>query len=578
MRVVPLAALILLTVLSFSCITDPDPQEFYYIEILSVDFTGDSTWQASEEGSQLTARRASNRSPVRSDSLLCRYTIEWTPYFGPEIDHLSLYRSTSPGIPDSPDDRLLLVTMQSDSIRVCHDTNQLEWEKTYYYCIVVEDLFGSLWWSNEVAVTSPSADLIGSSMTPLPVPDLELAQSGWISLVLTWNACPQEWFAGYSLFRSQTPFIEEHPEVAELVLRSADISDTTYTDPDLIPGEEYYYALRLDAALGLQSWSNEVSGIGPSHYPDHMDKIYGYIDYQDIHDDHLEVGSAGPYVYCVQKFYYESTSTSLRQLTLSLDCVGGGLLDRPGMGGPFDLDPATDRIFVAENYETPSRVLVFDAVEMELLDQIVVGDDAIWIQTVPSSACVYFALPGRIDVYSTTDCSFITSIPSGLLCPGSRMCVSPDGSRVYCTVPGEILVIDTAVHEILYGITGETYVDLVCSGDGSRLYGITNGWDLAAIDSQSGEPDWITGLNAPANGLCLVPPDDTYLMVSDGEWGNPLVLVVETGTGNLVDQIDSGDEYIDGPGFAIACSPDGAYAYVVSWYTWGYSGIARLSR
>jgi len=566
-----------LSLLSLSCITGPDPEESWPIEIYSVSFSGDSTWYLPDCDGDSRSRTRGEVDTPEPGQPWCRFTVHWSPFMGEGVSELRLYRSDLPDIPGQTDERMLLRYQESDSIRVHHDSRRLAWDKTYYYRIQVEDTSGEIWWSNEVSVTSPVPDTVGSSMDPLPVPSLSVSLAGWSGLRLDWTRCPDEWFTGYSLFRSDSPGIQEHLESAELVYRSGAIGDTTYSDFDMTPGDVHYYALRLEATLGMQSWSNEVSGIGPSPYPDHIDATYGYIDHQDIHDDHLEVGSSGPWVYCVQRFFYSITTTDICQLTLSLDCVGGGLLDRPGTGGPFDLDPATDRIFVAENYRTPARVLVFDATEMDQLGQIVIGEDAIWVQALPSRGCVYIGVPGRIDVYSTTDFSYITSIESGLIDAGSKMCSSPDCGTVYCTVPGGILMIDAGIHAILAVVTGATYADLICSGDGTRLYGITDGSSLVALDARTCQPEWTSLLDDRVNQLCLVPPEETYLLVTSAYWGNPLVWIVETGSGSIVDQIDV-DMYYDGPAFAVACSPDGAYAYVTSWYTWGEPGIARLAR
>ncbi len=575
------AQIILLFALFFSisCLTDPNAPEQLKVEITSVEFSGDYIWQESGQDSGRSNEAVALAAPIDGvRGLLCRFTIRWTRFTDSDFASYKLYRSASPGIPENTGDRILLKTLYVDSVTSYDDTYQLDWDSTYYYRIQVEDVFGKSWWSNEVTITAPVPELTGSSVMPLPAPELSITANGWVGFDLTWTACHQEWFEGYSLFRSNSSNISENPEDAELVFQTGSMTDTVFTDLGLTPDLHYFYALRLDAKLGQHVWSNEVTGETHIPYPDQISLSFGFDESANYFEDRIVMDGDGNYIYFVVDHYlYVSPRTELVKLTSSFSWAGSATLDYPGIAGPFDIHPDGTKAFAAENYRNPSKVLVFETSGMTLEDEIEIGNNIQWIHVLSTGQYVYFLQSGRIDVYTTGDYSLVTRIYSSQIVEGSRLCSSSDGTRLFCSSPGAILIFDTSTHEIVSTIpVAYNFLDIRFSGDGSRLYGVGYSGDLMAIDLQSETVLWTSNPGSPIGGMCLLSPDDDYIYLTHTGWYNPLVFIVEASTGDLVDQVymESGHRR----GYGIESSPDGMHVYLISKNTSGRPGIHMLSR
>ncbi len=79
------------------------------------------------------------------------------------------------------------------------------------------------------------------------------------STSLSWTECPDDDFASYDLYRSETSGIAANPASATMVTTITDIQTLTYTDLNLAWETTYFYALKTVDSSQLTSWSNEVS-------------------------------------------------------------------------------------------------------------------------------------------------------------------------------------------------------------------------------------------------------------------------------------------------------------------------------
>jgi len=83
------------------------------------------------------------------------------------------------------------------------------------------------------------------------------------SVLLSWTACPDGDFAGYTVFRSATPNIASDPSSADTSFTVTGQSSTTWTDTGVSPGDILYYAVRTTDTEDLAAWSNEGVAVIP---------------------------------------------------------------------------------------------------------------------------------------------------------------------------------------------------------------------------------------------------------------------------------------------------------------------------
>ncbi len=76
---------------------------------------------------------------------------------------------------------------------------------------------------------------------------------------LTWTQCPDDDFASYVLYRSETSGIAANPSGATLVATITDLGTLTHADGGLGWSTQYYYALQTVDSSQLTAWSNEAT-------------------------------------------------------------------------------------------------------------------------------------------------------------------------------------------------------------------------------------------------------------------------------------------------------------------------------
>lgn len=81
--------------------------------------------------------------------------------------------------------------------------------------------------------------------------------SGPNTAKLSWTMCPDTDFASYTLYRSDSPGIEDNQSGAVVIMEIDKNTTTTWFDEGI--SGTYYYALRTTNDSNNSSWSNEVS-------------------------------------------------------------------------------------------------------------------------------------------------------------------------------------------------------------------------------------------------------------------------------------------------------------------------------
>ena len=76
---------------------------------------------------------------------------------------------------------------------------------------------------------------------------------------LTWTQCPDDDFASYVVYRSETSGIAANPSAATLVATITDLGTLTHADNDLGWNTPYYYAIQTVDSSQLTAWSNEAT-------------------------------------------------------------------------------------------------------------------------------------------------------------------------------------------------------------------------------------------------------------------------------------------------------------------------------
>ena len=76
---------------------------------------------------------------------------------------------------------------------------------------------------------------------------------------LTWTQCPDDDFASYVVYRSETSGIAANPSGATLVATITDLGTLTHADNDLGWNTPYYYAIQTVDSSQLTAWSNEAT-------------------------------------------------------------------------------------------------------------------------------------------------------------------------------------------------------------------------------------------------------------------------------------------------------------------------------
>ncbi|MCK4671527.1 MAG: MBL fold metallo-hydrolase [Candidatus Aegiribacteria sp.] len=96
--------------------------------------------------------------------------------------------------------------------------------------------------------------------------DYSAGKNGY-SAHAVWTQCPDDDFAWYAIYRSNSPEIESDPGSADTSVVFTSVSETSWIDDNVQEGSTLYYVLRTVNTHDLDSWSNEDSVVVPSVTP-----------------------------------------------------------------------------------------------------------------------------------------------------------------------------------------------------------------------------------------------------------------------------------------------------------------------
>ncbi len=93
---------------------------------------------------------------------------------------------------------------------------------------------------------------------------LERNGKGEYHAIAVWTQCPDDNFAWYAIYRSETPGIASNTESADTSVIFSSVSGTSWIDEAINEGNTYYYVVRTVNTVDLDSWSNEDSLVVPT--------------------------------------------------------------------------------------------------------------------------------------------------------------------------------------------------------------------------------------------------------------------------------------------------------------------------
>lgn len=199
-----------------------------------------------------------------------------------------------------------------------------------------------------------------------------------------------------------------------------------------------------------------------------------------------------------------------------------------------------------------SKVWAIDTSTNKVTASTGVGESAT-IMAVCSACNRVFAATGSlitmIDYGSQkTSVSYIRNL-SGI----ESLAPSPNASRLYVGLSGEVRVIDTATAQTVYSIKGK-YGALLVSPDGGRLYAATGNGQVAVIDTASGTVTTTIAASGASVRTIAVSADGRYLSVSGSD--NSISIV------DLRTNAVTGRYTFDAVVRKLAFGPDGKRIYV----------------
>ncbi len=122
---------------------------------------------------------------------------------------------------------------------------------TYRFYVTVSDEHGGVAYDSSLLVI---VDYEGP-----PAVILRKAQDvGWTEVNLVWTQSTYPTWMTYHIYRSGSPNVEKNGYRIQIPNFPESRLDTTWTDTDLEPGKEYYYAIAVVDSAGNTTFSNEI--------------------------------------------------------------------------------------------------------------------------------------------------------------------------------------------------------------------------------------------------------------------------------------------------------------------------------
>lgn len=127
-------------------------------------------------------------------------------------------------------------------------------EGSYSFYLTVSDGHGGVDYDSSLAVVVDFAGI--AAVTMLPAQDVATREA-----TLYWTSAAPSWYS-YQLFRADRRDVQNYGTLVTTISYDIDPDhnrfDTTWTDTDLEPGREYYYAVVVEDSAGNEAWSNEI--------------------------------------------------------------------------------------------------------------------------------------------------------------------------------------------------------------------------------------------------------------------------------------------------------------------------------
>ncbi|MDV9187061.1 PxKF domain-containing protein [Streptomyces sp. SR27] len=255
----------------------------------------------------------------------------------------------------------------------------------------------------------------------------------------------------------------------------------------------------------------------------------------------------------------DAFATSFVAYDLSTGSVAGTVPvgTRPG---PVAVSPDGSQVWVANQFG--GSISVIDTATLTVTATLTGGYPSA-IAFSPDGAHVYAAENAaghaRIDVFDTATRTVAASIPTAYSV--SAIAPTPDGSRLYAAVSGDVAVIDTATDTITASIpTADRRAigGLAISPDGAKVFATNvNTGTLSVVDTTTSTLAGSVQLNRYAGSLALSPDGARAYVVATDSGGTGSLATVDTATLTV-----SGVLAV--PAMNVLADPDGSRLYVAT--------------
>lgn len=228
----------------------------YYYRIMVTDDEGLSTLSNEVQATTLVPP---DPVPPTAVTLLPPYgatedtlTLNWTVNYDDDFRQYTLLADIE-SIPDADSGTSIRET--TDRNAVLYQDFDLIPETDYYYRVVSENSLGLTTLSNEVMGTTLA---VAAPAVPTPVTLGAVYNITNDSLSVSWTESPDDDFASYELYRSETPDVTTD----DVLVSDTDLrTETSAVDSPLVVYTEYFYRVWVTNDVGQSIASNEVSGV-----------------------------------------------------------------------------------------------------------------------------------------------------------------------------------------------------------------------------------------------------------------------------------------------------------------------------
>jgi len=354
----------------------------------------------------------------------------------------------------------------------------------------------------------PTASVLAADFNGWWIPP-DTSKSISKTLELSWSMCPDSNFLQYTLYRSDSPGIQQEPDSAHQLTVVLSAEDTSFTDPDVQWDSTYYYAVETTNSSVLHSWSNELTVVippvtaygGPDHLAETVPVGAGPGGVTSI------PGGSEAWAAC---YYDNSIYVVSPEYPYVMASFGLN-------GGPFDMCAGNGRVYVSCSQ----------------------SDEVVSIGT---------------SSYSVESSVAVGDMPLGL-------CLTPDGQRLYvcCYEDGSVWCLDASSLALMDTVaTGEGPWDITASPSGQYIY-VSCRLDGKVQAIRTSDNSVVASLNVsePTGVGMSIGGDYVYAC----SYSTDRLLKIRTSDYSVVSYIDVGSRPMN-----VAATPNGLLAYVSCYF------------